>query len=528
MRFSQLFESEYLSTRITSARVKPKEVLIGYFIGPFLALLSNAIFGAYLNRYYSDVIGWTDKESFGVFSAVLPIISVLFVIIGNLFVGRLIDNTRTKQGKARPYLLISAPLVVMAILFLFITPTSLSPMSQMVWIGISYNLYYALAYPFFYTAHSSMVALSTRSSNERGRLATLSNASGVAAVGIGGSILVPIFLQGFLFVSKEGVIDRVASYNNWRAMMVILCFVTFFAILLEYFFTRERITEENVKLAITEDKISMKRQINGCISSAYWWLIIAYFLFFQFGGLVKNGSMSYYARWMFDSVTNEAEAGMAMGMLGLIGGLPTAIGMLFAWPIAHKLGKRNAVLFGMIISVIGGLVSFIDVNNLIIVSVGLVLKGVGAIPAMYVTLALLSDVLDHLEAKNGFRSDGFTMSVYGSIMVGLTGLGSGIINALLTANGYDPTAVVQSSSVEGVLVFTFLGIELICYFGIVFLMSFLKVEKHVEKDQQAILAFQKNHVIASGGEWIEPEERLRLEELEAESNKKNKKTKKRK
>ena len=42
---------------------------------------------------------------------------------------------------------------------------------------------------------------------------------------------------------------------------------------------------------------------------------------------------------------------------------------------------------------------------------------------MYVTLALLSDVLDHLEAKNGFRSDGFTMSVYGAIMVGMTGLG---------------------------------------------------------------------------------------------------------
>ena len=55
---------------------------------------------------------------------------------------------------------------------------------------------------------------------------------------------------------------------------------------------------------------------------------------------------------------------------------------------------------------------------------------------MYVTLALLSDVLDHLEAKNGFRSDGFTMSVYGAIMVGMTGLGNGIINALLTATGY--------------------------------------------------------------------------------------------
>ena len=47
--------------------------------------------------------------------------------------------------------------------------------------------------------------------------------------------------------------------------------------------------------------------------------------------------MSFYCRWMFDSVTNESSAGMAMGTLGLIGGLPTAIGMVLAWPIANKL-----------------------------------------------------------------------------------------------------------------------------------------------------------------------------------------------
>lgn len=512
MHFNRFFDSSFARTKITSAKVKQKELLLGYFVGPFLALLSNAIFGAYLNRYYSDVIGWTDTNLFGIFSAILPMVSVIFVILGNLFVGRLIDNTRTSQGKARPYLLLSAPLLIVAIALLFLTPTSASPLMQMVWIGLSYNIYYAVAYPFFYAAHSSMVGLSTRNSNERGKLATFSNASGVAAVGIGGSILVPIFLQGFLFVSKDGVIDRVASYNNWRFIMIILCLVTFFAILIEYFFTRERITEENLKLAIKEEKISMKKQIKGCVSNSYWWLIIAYFFLFQFGGLIKNGSMSYYARWMFDSVTDETSAGLAMGALGLIAGVPTAIGMIFAWPIANKLGKRKAILLGMIISVLGGLVSFLDVNDFITVSIGLILKGIGAVPAMYVTLALLSDVLDHLEAKNGFRSDGFTMSVYGSIMVGLTGLGSGIINALLSVSGYDPTAIIQNSSVMNVLVWAFLGIELICYAGIIFLMLFLNVEKHLEEDQKRIVLFQKERVLASGGNWIEPEERLRLEE----------------
>ena len=128
-------------------------MVLGYFIGPFCAFVSNAIFGSYLNRYYSDVLGWTDTTKFGMFSAILPMVSVVFVIIGNLYVGRLIDNTRTSQGKARPYMFISAPLVTIAIALLFLTPNNSSPLIQMVWIALSYNIYYAVAYPFF--LHSS-------------------------------------------------------------------------------------------------------------------------------------------------------------------------------------------------------------------------------------------------------------------------------------------------------------------------------------------------------------------------------------
>jgi len=515
MKVKHLFESPLMRTKITTAGVEKKEIFLGYFIGPFLALLSNATFGAYLNRYYSDVIGWTDTERFGMFSVMLPLVSVFFVIIGNLLVGRLIDNTRTREGKARPYMLISAPLLAIAIGFLFITPTTATPGIQMLWLGFSYNFYYAVAYPCFYTAHSSMVSLSTRDSNSRGKLATFSNASGVAAVGIGGSILIPIFLQSFLFVSQNGVIDREASYHNWRLMMIFLCMITFVAILIEYYFTRERITEENTKLAIKEEKISLKKQVSGCLSDKYWWIIISYFFLFQFGGLVKNGSMGYYARWMFSHVSDEASAGITMGSLGLIAGIPTAVGMLVAWPLANKFGKRNTVLFGIIFAVVGGLISFINVHDFTTVAIGLVLKGIGAVPAMFVTLALLSDVLDHLEAKNGFRSDGFTMSVYGSIMVGLTGVGNGLVNGLLTISGYDPTAMVQNAQVNTVLVWAFLGFELVCYTGIILLLLFLNVEKHVEEDQKAILKQQKEKVLVSGGEWIDPQERLILEEEEA-------------
>ncbi len=52
-----------------------------------------------------------------------------------------------------------------------------------------------------------------------------------------------------------------------------------------------------MKLDIREEKLSMGKQLKACISDRYWWIIILYFLLFQLGGLVKNGSMSYYCRW---------------------------------------------------------------------------------------------------------------------------------------------------------------------------------------------------------------------------------------
>ena len=140
-----IFDKKIFQTKVKSAEVKPNEMLLGYFLAPFMALISNAIFASYLNRYYSDVIGWTDKNKFGVFSALLPIVSVLFVVLGNLMVGRFMDTIHTSQGKARPIMLLSAPLVTVAVGLLFLTPTNSSPMVQMIWMAFSYNMYYAVS-----------------------------------------------------------------------------------------------------------------------------------------------------------------------------------------------------------------------------------------------------------------------------------------------------------------------------------------------------------------------------------------------
>ncbi len=507
MKLEQVFEKKVFRTKIKSDQVRWNEIGFGYFVSPFMALISNAIFAAYLNRYYVDVIGWT---KLGVFSTILPMFSVVFVILGNIMIGRMIDSTRTSQGKARPYLLISIPILAIAMLLMFSVPFEGSAIVQIIGITVSYNLYYAVAYPCYYTAHNSMVSLSTRDTDKRGILATLSNASTVAAAGLGGSILVPFFLQSYMFVVGENGLDAAASYQHWRVLALALAVVTAIGVLLEYYFTRERITEESqgVEQKASASAVSMKQHAKACTSDKYWWMIILFVLIFQMGQAFKNGMMGFYVRWMFDDVMNsvspEQTSGTMMSALGVIGGIPSVLGMVVAWPIAKKLGKKNSIVLGLFLGIAGGMVAFLNVHDFKTVCVGIFLKSLGIIPAQFVMLALVSDVLDHLEAKNGFRSDGFTMAIYSAIFGALGGLCNGILNGLLKFAGYvntgipaDPVAKMpienlatwtgeiayrQMGGVEQVLAFLYLVVDIITFAISIILIWKLNVEKNLKEE----------------------------------------------
>ena len=483
----KIVEKPAFHTKISSDEVRFPEIALGYFLAPFCAMLANSIFGAYLTRYYADVLGWT-KHAFGAFAALFPIVSAIFVVYGNLTIGRWIDNTKTKAGKVRPYMLASIPLLIVAILLLFSSPNNGSVL-EMVWIALSYNLYYAFAYPCYYTAHSSMVSLSTRDTNKRGVLATTSNAALVAVAGIGASILVPVLLQSYMFVYDDRELNIAASYYHWRIIAIILSLVTAAGILVEFYFTRERITEEAMEHP-RDEKIPASRHREACFRSHYWWMVMLYVLFYLMGQLVKNTSMSFYSRWMFESVLwaedPEKASGALMSALGLIGGLPAALGMFIVWPLANKFGKQRSIVTGLILSLAGGLVAFLGVHNFKIVCAGVALKAIGIVPSQFILLALISDVLDHLEAENGFRSDGFTMSVYSAIMVGLWGLAVGIVSGLLGLAGYDASLVRQPAAVENVLIFTYLGMDLIAFTISIILLWRMDVEKYSEEDRKRI------------------------------------------
>ncbi len=525
------FDNPLLSTKVKSAKAKIfPEGALGYFVGPTLALLSNSILSGYLNKYMTDVLNMTvwAKD----FLTWLPIISVIFVVLGNIVVGRLMDHSKTRAGKARPILLLSAVLSVVALIVLFIaTPfnTEESPTSiiTLVVFAIGYNLWFAVAYPFYYTPHSSLVTLSTRNSTDRSLLATISNATALAAMGLT-SMILPFFM-GLLFVDNgnggiDHGIDPLKSYNNWRIFVIALMVITFIGTIIEYYFTRERITEESFSLqqgdgAEQKKAVPLSKQAKVCLKDKYWWIIICFFFLYQLGGMLKNCSQIYYCQSWFsiDGVNYSAAiGGTFQGTLSIIGAIPTAVGMLLVWPLANKIGKGKSILFGAFISVIGGAIGFIDPSNFALVTTSFVIKALGSTPAMYISLALMADMLDHEEAVYGIRTDGLTMTVYGAIMAGMTGIANGIINAVLVAAGYNSANIMDKiDNVRQATLWTFIGGETICYACIAILFFFMNVEKFSKIDHETIVADQKAAAEAKGITYVSAEETLKLQEEES-------------
>ena len=555
------FDNPILRTKIKSANAKIfPEGLVGFFLGPTLALISNSVLSSYLNTYFTNVLNLNNWAS--TFFTILPVISVIFVVAGNILIGRLMDHVKTRAGKARPILLLAMPLCIIALLVLFVfmpfvdgsEETQNMQMLALILIAIGYNLWFAIAYPFYFTPHSALVNLSTRNSTHRSLLATISNATTLAAMGLC-SMILPFFLGllfryadatyitetlglvigedaieaasgGYFTYADTGAIiyDQPASYNAWKVFVIALIIVNTVGIILEYMFTRERITEETMakgEAAEAEKKksIPVSQQLKACFKDKYWWIMIGLFFFYQLGGMLKNTSQLYFCQAMFpdaNGVYSTTTGGQFQGTLSIIGAIPTALGMVIAWPIANKIGKSKAIVGGCVVAVIGGIIGMIAPANFALVVTSFVIKALGSTPAMYLSLALLADVLDHQEAMNGFRTDGFTMTIYGAIMAGMTGIATGILNGVIGACGYDASSgIVSNEALRTAMPWIFIGGETICYGVILIITLFLSVEKFGKFDHKAIVIDQRALAVAEGRTYEPPAVVLAREEAEA-------------
>ena len=489
---------------INTPDVKAKEKWLGYLIGPAGALLLNAVLATYLNVYYTDVLKLTTLWG-GVFLVAFPMVSKIIDAVTNVLMGIVIDRTKTKQGKARPWLLLSAPLVAVTGILLFTVPES-NDVVKAVWVMISYNLFYSFAYTIFNMSHNLMVPLSTRDSTARGGLSVFNQITTIMMSGILVALVFPMVIMPMIGVDKA----------KWITLMSIISIVALPLTLIEYFFTKERVTEETSDRP--KEKLSFKEQIKIIFGDKYMVLMYAYFFIYTVGTCLKNMGLVYYCNYVLGTYND----GITQMLVSVIGGIPMGIGIFAVWPLAKKFGKRNVTMIGFILYAVGSLICWLFPTNLVIVLVGQFIKNIGGLPCAYVFMALFADCLDHLEWKTDKRVDGNAMSIYNIIAVAMVGIMTGVFNWLLSISGYiapekfssiaDASAYLSETGLspqvaldslkasEGVftvafeqpeavgrmITLAFVGVEVFTGILLALILKFVNVEKTIAKEQAEI------------------------------------------
>ena len=518
------------NSKVKSKNVTNKEKWLGYLLGPIGALLLNAVLGTYLNVYYTDVLKLTTVWG-GLFLTIFPLISKIIDAATNVLMGYIIDRTKTKQGKARPWLLVSAPFLTITGILLFVVPSGNITL-QVIWVIFSYNLFYSFAFTIYTMAHSLMVPLSTRNTVQRGGLSVFNQISTIMISGIVVALIFPMAIMPLIGVDK----------TSWIILMGILSGIALPLTLIEYYFTKERITEE--KSDEEEKKVPFLLQLKAIFTDKCVVLLIIYFLIYTIGTTFKNIALVYYCNYVLGTYND----GITQTLVSVLGGIPMGIGIFAVWPLAKKFGKKNVTMIGFLIYAIGSAICWIQPNNLILVLIGQFIKNIGGLPCAYVFMALFADALDGIEWRTGFRADGMAMSIYSIITVAVVGICTGLFNLFLANYGYvapitvgelqggaDITnlitqlnpdqisdliannkldasiAFVQNSGVNNFITFAFVGLEVITGLACAGILFFVNIEKTINKKHEALVEREKAQYAKEGKKWLPADERNALE-----------------
>ena len=380
----------------------------------------------------------------------------------------------------------------------------------------------SFAFTIYTMAHSLMVPLSTRNTVQRGGLSVFNQISTIMISGIVVALVFPMAIMPIIGVDK----------TSWIILMGILSGIALPLTLIEYYFTKERITEE--KSGEKEKKVPFLLQLKAIFTDKCVFLLIIYFLIYTIGTTFKNIALVYYCNYVLGTYND----GITQTLVSVLGGIPMGIGIFAVWPLAKKFGKKNVTMIGFLIYAIGSAICWMQPNNLILVLIGQFIKNIGGLPSAYVFMALMADCLDNLEWKTGFRSDGVVTATYNIVQTTIVGVGTGLFNLGLSSNGYvapvtgevpsDITNTVQkvitnsdgsvstifnqNENVVSFIVFAFLGFEVITGLIAAILIYFIDVEKTIDNKQKILVQREKEKFAKEGKEWLPADERARLDQ----------------
>ena len=509
-----LFDKPFMDSKANTNSVSTKEWVLGHLIGPLgLIFVVNTI-AALVEKFFTQQTGAMYgvnnvdmiRQMGGWYEIIMTTAKVLAVGIG-LLNGWLIQKTESRQGRIRPWHLIFGfiSIAIGGLIFLFPGNT----LGEGYWVYFFFLLicYHTVGSSYFYLFRDNICSLTTRDPKEKTHIQFIRKMSWTLLSGI---VIGMVFNMVVLPMWLE------KDINGYPILMVTMSIIAIPLLLLEYFYTRERISED---VAIEHDRLdekkpSLREQMKALLSNRYFVIL---FLIATVSGIVDNfkgGNVQYfYIKFMLGGAENP----LMYTIYQVVTGVPLGIGAFAIYPIAKKVGIKNMTVGGYALVLVGSIMGWLFPDQMIPAMVGGFLRNVGWLPNAYIFATLMCFAYDSVEHKSHMRLEGM-MGV--AVLTALQALiyapfAGGFESTILRMGFVDVEGIMPSVEVTNFMTLSFYLFDAILAAVVVVLLPFVDVEKKLPEINAELLRRKKEAVLARGEEWIDPAEMERIEQEKA-------------
>ncbi len=440
---------------------------MAYGAGDLASNCSYGLVSSFVLLYLSDTMGLNT----GIIGT-LMLVSKFLDGISDVIFGNMIDKTKSKLGKARPWMLYAQIGVSVCLVLLFSIPGGLSPAAQYAYFFAFYTALNAVFYTANGIAYSTLSALITKNKNERVQLGSFRFMFAVATN----------IVMGFAVTS--GVESFGGGAAGWRAVALICAGIGLVVNTISCLAVKELPEDESEVEAKEEkpqdDKVGFGQAVKLLLSNQYYVLIVAIYIVYYFMSNLTTGSAIYFMQ-------NVLGDGSLLGMFSMMKMFPVIIALIATPILVKKTGSMQKVNFwGYLISDILGLalIYFSTQKNVSMMLLFMFLKGTFAGSMTGTLNALIAEISGYTYRTKGVRMDGmmFSCSSLGVKVGG--GIGTAAVGWLLDAAGYVGTATTQTSSAINMIFNMYITLPVILGVVITILLAFMKVEKANQKIDQ--------------------------------------------
>ena len=405
---------------------------IGYMFGDFGNDLTFLLSSSFLLKFYTDVM---DVDAYVV--GIIMMIARFVDAFTDVAMGRICDKSKmTPAGKFKPWIRrMCGPVAIVSFLMYQSSLSGLPKPAKIAYLFITYILWGSVFYTSINIPYGSMASAISENPDDRQSLSTFRTMGGVLA---GAIIMAVVPLIIYNKVNGNEVISG-AKFTLVAGICSVLAIICY---LLCYHLTTERVRPE-----ISQEQLK-KNNIGKMLSNAFKNRALISIIVATIFMLISQLTIQQMANYVFPNYYGNAKI-QSLSVVMMCGA--RIIAAVIAKPLSKKFGKAEiSVASNMVAGIVCFLLYFIRPQNVWVYVALQFLCWFGLGIFSMVVWALITDVIDYSEIKNGIREDGSVYALYSFARKLGQALTSGLSGALLSMIGYKKSTAFDKNVVEGI------------------------------------------------------------------------------